>query len=179
MVLRASGNLAVVSAFATENTARLVASEWQHAPVAFNCVEFVEEREARAQRLFAELQNGVAHGQATAQRLRDLEGIANEEEEPFSLDALEGLVMFASAYPSMPMPELTLSGTGGIVAEWWLPTLSVTLHFTTPISVQYLVKRRNPWHREFIERSSGATTVDRVGETLKNLLPASEWPIRA
>jgi hypothetical protein len=168
-----------VSVFAAENTDWLIDSEWRNAPVAFNCVELVEERDVRAQRLFAELQNGATHGRASVQRLRELEEVANEEGEPFSLDALDGLVMFANAHPNMPVPELTLSGTGAIVAEWRRPTLSVTLYFTNPISVQYLVKRRNPLHRELVERSSGATTVDRVGDTLKNLLSPSEWPIIA
>lgn len=167
-----------MSAFATENTSRLFAGEWRHAPVAFNRVELVEERDARAQRLFAELQNGVALGRRTVQRLRELEDAANEEGEPFSLDAVEALVMFANAHPDMPLPDLTLSRTGGILAEWRRSSASLTLYFISPINVQYLVKRRNPWHFGLGERSSGTTTVDRVGETLKVLLP-SEWPIRA
>lgn len=167
-----------VSAFAAENIERLVASEWRHAPVAFNVAELIEERDARAQRLIAELQNGIAHGRATVERLRQLEDAANEEGEPFSLDALEGLVLFANAHPTMPVPELTLSAGGGIVAEWRRSNLNVTLLFASPISVQYVVKRRNPWYRRLPERISGASTVDRVGEALKAFL-SSEWPIRA
>lgn len=166
-----------VSVFASEDM--LVASEARSAPFAFNCVELVEERDVRVQKLLAEVQNGAAHGRATVQRLRELADAANEEGEPFSVDALEGLAMFANAHPSMPMPELTLSGTGGIVAEWQRPSVSVTLYFATPISVQYLIKQRNPLHRQLVERSSGTTTVDRVGNTLKDLLSPSAWPIRA
>lgn len=168
-----------VSVFAAEVIDRLIESECSNAPAAFNCVELVEERDARAQRLFAELQNAAPHGPAMARRLRDLEEVANEEGEPFSLDALEALVMFLNGYPGTPMPELTLSGRGAIVAEWRRRSFSVTLYFVTPINVQYLVKRSNPLHRELVERSSGTTTVDRLGDTLKNLLSVSEWPIRA
>ena len=152
--------------------------EWTPAAAAFQQVEPVEQYEARALRLFAALQNGPALGSASVQRLRDLEQASREEGAPFSLNALEALVAFANAHPEIPRPSFTLTPSGGIVAEWRMPAFSVTLYFVSPLHVQYLVKRPNPWHRAFGERTSGSTTVDRVSDTVKALLPSGAWPIR-
>jgi hypothetical protein len=165
------GLVAFVSAFATENMSRLPLV-WYEAPAAFSAVELVDERDARAQRLLAELQNGTAHGHANVQRLRDLEAAAKEDGEPFSLDALEALVLVANAYPHMPVPDLTLSRDGAILAEWRRPALSLALYFVSPANVQYLVKRDNPLHPALRERSSGGTSADRLQDALKDVLPS-------
>lgn len=148
-------------------------------PVTFNCVDFVEQYEARTLRLLAELQNGAAVGRASVQRIRQLQEAAREEGEALSLDALEALVAFANDYPEMATPELTLAPDGSILSEWRHHKFGVTLLFHSPANVQYLVKRANPWHVALNERFSGTTTVDLVGERLRMSLPTNAWPIRA
>lgn len=148
-------------------------------PTTFNVIEPVEQYEARALRLFAELQNGASLGRASAKRLRELLEAAREEGESFSLDALEALVAFANAYPKMPKPELTITAEGGILAEWRRPQVSVVLYFVSVSAVQYLVKRENPRHPALVERGSGTTSIDLVGDRIQALVSPLAWPIPA
>lgn len=172
----------LIAAFAFNDIVRPIRAEerYTHAAV-FQCVEPLEEHEARAQRLFAELDQDVSAGDAIGERLRALQQAAKEDEEPFSIDALEAFVLFAKSNPNLPLPDLTLAQTGGIVAEWRNRNLgSVVVYFVSPINVQYVVKRSNPSHSELAERLSASTTVDRLAETLAPIAPfLLTWPIAA
>jgi hypothetical protein len=144
----------------------------------FEQLQPVEQFDERFRSLLNNLEATVSPaGSAIASRVKALVEAAQEEEEVFSMDALNAFAVFARLHPQMPYPHITLGPKGGVLAEWrQSKERAVGIYFSTTTNVRFTITRQNPVHVGQIERFAGLTSVDRVGEVISQNSPfAMTW----
>ena len=138
----------------------------------FDQLQPVEQFDEKFRALLNKLEATVVPaGAAIASRVKALVEAAQDEEEPFSMDALYAFAVVAKSHPRMPYPHLTL-GPKGLLAEWReSKSRAVGIYFSDITTVQFTVARDNPRHTGQVERISGSTTVDRIGALVSQVVP--------
>jgi len=112
------------------------------------------------------------------ERLRHAAGRQGDD-EPFSLDALERLILFADPILESQF-RLDSGPTGANFGRMATsPPRSISIYFVSLINVQYVITRSNPWHVE-LGRGSPLLLPLTASRRYKGQAPFSiSWPIAA
>lgn len=87
-----------------------------------------------------------------------------------SCRAIATLIEFLESTPSLPYPDLTATPAGDIYAGWRRPEgHALTIEFMDSGDARFLAFRPNPRHPERIDRFSGLTTADALGDAMPSL----------
>jgi hypothetical protein len=96
-----------------------------------------------------------------------------------SLRSLDGLIDFLEAGASVGYPNLTATPTEDLYAEWQGPHGQLlAVEFLDSGEAGYQVFRPNPKHPQRVDRLTGSTTADALGESIAPLVHATAFKPR-
>jgi hypothetical protein len=102
-------------------------------------------------------------------RIKALLNAYAEENEgrAFSSDSLRALVNFLEENSGFNYPDLTLTPSGNMYAQWKSgKNKLLSIHFLPTSDTRFVIFKPNPKHKDRIIRISGSTTVDALLETI-------------
>ena len=117
-------------------------------------------------------QSGLPYQAKLAARLRSLSTAYAEDYEgrPLSGRSLDSMLDFLATASAPGYPGLTATPAGDLYAEWQgREGRRLTVEFLDSGDARYLIFLPNPKHPGRLDRLSGATTADALGDTIAPL----------
>lgn len=115
-------------------------------------------------------------GPAIADRIRALDGFAEDEGVATNFDSLQWLFKFLLENSLLPTPDIVISNRGNYRTQWHkAPNKHFAIEFYPSGDVKYVCFSINPIDPEKINRAAGTATVDDILQSVMEPTRSLEW----